>query len=56
MIIFVGCTEELMMWSLDIFSHGVDLRDDGFRKVVDDAELCSFIFTGGQHSWRFEML
>ena len=28
------------------FAHGVDLRDDGFWKVVDDAKLCSLIFTG----------
>ena len=55
-MIFVGCPEQIMMWCLVIFSHGVDLRDDGFWKVVDDAELCSFIFTAGQHSWRFEML
>ena len=55
MIIFVGCPGQLMMLFIVILSHGVDLRDDGFWKVVNDVELCSFIFTGGQHSWSFEM-
>ena len=55
-IMFVGCPEQLMMRCLVIFSHRVDLRDDGFWKVVDDVELCSFIFMGGQYSYRFEML